>query len=203
VFSYRFLFYFPKIFLTIFQKQNILLRVRKILEVIQVEDLRSRFQSLVEIHGHRWTVISEILTREKYKTPTGLLKWSKNCARKYFNRILREDQSPYKSDDIFPGVGASRSVTGYLNWWNRTQKPSKNEIERRPILTGTKQKIGPRVSVDLLKQVKACMKRDGLLMEVTLSHLIEFLLFRYVGSPETLVKREEIPVETRETNQVP
>jgi hypothetical protein len=163
-----------------------------------MKDLRNRFQSLVEIYGHQWTIISKTLTSEGYKTPTGLKIWSKNCARKYFNRNLRTDRKPYDPNAILPGIGAARPVTGYLNWWNRTQRPNKDEIERRPILTGTKQKIGPRVSVNLLNRVKSKMKEDGLLADVTLPHLIEFLLFRYVGSPEDMVKWEEIPTEMKE-----
>ena len=87
-------------------------------------DLRSRFQSLVEIYAHQWTIIAKTLTSEGYKTPTGLKIWSKNCARKYFNRNLRTNKKPYDPATILPGIGAARPITGYLDWWEQNSTAS-------------------------------------------------------------------------------
>lgn len=158
-------------------------------------DLNTRLLDLIKIHGHQWTIISKTLTEEGYKTPNGSPVWSKNCARKYFNRALRTDQDPYGPNSILPGIGSVKPVKGFIDWWARTQKPTPEEIDRRPILTGKRQKIGPRVSVDLMNRARKQMREDRVLAQNNFSALIEFLLFRYIGSPEDLVQWEEVSTE--------
>jgi hypothetical protein len=161
-----------------------------------MEDLKTRFLALVNLYGHQWNIISGILTKEGYKTPNGSKIWSNNCARKFYNRTLRTDKSPYDHRSILPGIGSVKPVKGYVDWWNRTRRPEGEEIDRKPILNGRRQKIGPRVNVNLLNLVKKQMKEDGILDQNNLSALVEFLLFRYAGSPESLMRPEEMQAET-------
>ena len=83
----------------------------------------------------------------------------------------------------------SGALQTLLEWQTRAQGISPKAPERRPLFRGKRRNTGVNLSEEILRRAQEKAKSDRARTGGSVSQLVEWLLWRYLGSPLDLVER--------------
>lgn len=166
------------------------------------KDLISRLQDLVSEHGHDWKAIARVLNEEKLPT----LKegqWNATNARVFYTRATENKAQPTlgkaaphtqglpKPPQEFPkwlDDSALRDLRDLLRWWRERKGEPAASPQQRPIFKGKRRNTGVHVNETILLRAMDRAKIDKVRTGGSLSLLVEWLLWRYLGEPEDVLE---------------
>jgi hypothetical protein len=76
-----------------------------------------------------------------------------------------------------------------IEWWKSRESTALDTVERRPVFIGKTKNSGIRVNEVILDRALNKAKQERLRTGGSLSQLVEWLLWVYIGSPEDLVEQ--------------
>lgn len=83
------------------------------------------------------------------------------------------------------------NLKALLDWWKSLPESTPATPEARPTFTGEYKNTGIRINKTILQRALAQSKQQRYQTGGNLSQLVEFLLWRYIGSPEDVLDRSQ------------
>jgi len=157
--------------------------------------LIERFKALVAEHGNDWKTIAGILNQEGNATLRGK-DWDANNARAFHRRLTsgREGSHQQKEKSVSRTLpewldeAASEDLQDMIQWWRERKGGLPSPRQQKPVFKGKRRNTGVHVNETILLRAMEKAKKDKVRTGGSLSLLVEWLLWRYLGEPEDVLE---------------
>jgi len=166
------------------------------------KDLISRLQELVSQYGHDWKAIARVLNEEKVPTLKGEA-WNHTNARVFFTRatqggpklnLKKASGARTRPNTVTGGFpewldkAAVDDLRDIVEWWRARKGEPSAFPQQRPVFRGERKNTGIHCNQTILKRAMEKVKTDKVRTGGSLSLLVEWLLWRYIGEPEDVLE---------------
>jgi hypothetical protein len=168
-------------------------------KMMNQKELIERFAALVTEYGHKWKNVADALNRDGVRTPKGE-KWTPVNARAFYQRKIKEQDLEPKSE---PGeslpkpppalpqwldAAAWEDLKAMLDSWREGQEEPTRISAQRPVFRGERRNTGVHVNKTILARAVEKAKREKVRTGGSLSLLVEWLLWGYIGEPADVLE---------------
>ncbi|HMK36481.1 MAG TPA: hypothetical protein VK463_15515 [Desulfomonilaceae bacterium] len=156
--------------------------------------LNEKFQALVAAHGNNWKRIVEELSEANIPHPKGK-QWTRDNTRTYYRSIKQQPEppSPVQSLPEWLDDSAVLDLRTMLEWWRTKKDESLILLPGRPVFKGRRKNTGVHCNEVILYRAVEKLKKDKVRTGGSLSLLVEYLLWEYIGRPPDVL--EPVPNE--------
>jgi hypothetical protein len=173
------------------------------------DQLTRMFEELVAEHGKDWKRIADLLNSLGARTFKGTV-WTRDGARSFYRSSVTKDrgisQSPPRPSATIPHIlpewlddDAWQDLHEMLRSWKARNNADVVQPQYRPMFRGNRRNSGIHVNEIILQRAMKKAKLDRARTGGSLSRLVEFLLWQYIGSPTDVL--EPLPPNTDSDSQ--
>ncbi len=162
-------------------------------------DERARmFEELVAEHGKDWKKIAEVLNKLGVRTPRGSV-WTRDGARNFHRSLVTKNRVTYPPEEATSPIithqlpewldaDAWQDLHDMLQSWKIKRKEDMVESQYRPMFRGKRRNSGIHVNEIILRRAMKKAKLEKARTGGSLSRLVEFLLWQYLGAPADVLE---------------
>jgi hypothetical protein len=162
------------------------------------DQLTRMFEELVAEHGKDWKRIADLLNNLGARTFRGAA-WTRDGARSFYRSAITKDrgisQHPPRAFPTIPHIlpewlddDAWQDLHEMLLAWKSRKGTEIIPPQYRPMFRGNRRNSGIHVNEIILKRAMKKAKLDRARTGGSLSRLVEFLLWQYIGSPADVLE---------------
>lgn len=175
------------------------------------EQLARMFEQLVAEHGKDWKRIADLLNSLGTRTFRGTV-WTRDGARSFYRSSLAKDRGISQSlPRVYPNVphilpdwlndDAWQDLHEMLQSWKARNKADIAPPQYRPVFRGNRRNSGIHVNEIILRRAVKKAKLDRARTGGSLSRLVEFLLWQYIGSPADVLEPLQADIDLGPSRQ--